>query len=318
MKKLMRKLVLSCFALGLAVVTLTTTTFAWYTTNKEVSATGIKGKTQGEVSGSLEISADTTSWGPTVEISAYKDGFDGSAMVPLQLIVPGKGNPSSLCGLNLTNNAEAGVAAGAGSYIKFVVYVRNSTTVTDKDTPIYLKELVIENTTEGGLPVKNQLVDKGIAGFDNTNLGNSYSVDAVRALSMTFTSHTYANNFTGNNETRYSVAECQDNLLAGTSLNVNSADALAYYNAVMNHTSDESKNVKMPDDYTEINLVKNGSNKLQVGTIPAGATTDQWTTITFSIWLEGWDKLCFDACQGQTFDISLKLTSDSTECKIGH
>ena len=54
MKKLTRKLLLSVFSLGLPVVTLSTTTFAWYTANTSVSATGIQGTTEGEVSGSLE------------------------------------------------------------------------------------------------------------------------------------------------------------------------------------------------------------------------------------------------------------------------
>ena len=52
MRKLGLKLGLSCAALAACATTLVSTTFAWYTSNDSVKATGITGKTS-EADGTL-------------------------------------------------------------------------------------------------------------------------------------------------------------------------------------------------------------------------------------------------------------------------
>ena len=79
--KLTKKLLLSALSLGLAVVTLTTTTFAWYTSSTDASAAGGTGSTSGQTSdSSLMISGDKgVSWGPTATITSSE--FD---LIPVQ------------------------------------------------------------------------------------------------------------------------------------------------------------------------------------------------------------------------------------------
>ena len=87
MKKLVRKLALSCFALGACALTLVSTTYAWWTTNTEVAANGITGTASTAGDASIFISADpATSWAQSVSLTKQiTDEGTGTSMIPLQL-----------------------------------------------------------------------------------------------------------------------------------------------------------------------------------------------------------------------------------------
>lgn len=300
MKKLTRKLLLSVFSLGLAVVTLSTTTFAWYTTNAEVSATGITGTSQGEVSGSLEISKDNANWGPTIDLE-----FNKTNIVPLQRdTVSGK-----LKELNATEAKTDG-----DGYIHFTIYVRNSKKVNEA-TPVYLKSLKIQNS--GTITPKPVLVEKG--GFGANTLGTPYAIDAVRALSLGFVEGTTVspNYSLGTYLKNKSLVKTTSEAQFTESLN-----AIDYYNAVMHTTiskgtyaeTEVAYVTEQPADATKSIIVATLDAEAPESSTNPGQGTSK--AITFSIWLEGWDQYCFDVCQGQTFTVSFELTTDYKLCDI--
>lgn len=291
MKKLTRKLVLSAFALALALVTLSTTTFAWWTQNTSVSADGVTGNTKGDASGSLEISKTSTSgFGPTVTL-----GVSLADLSPLQHIVTD--GTAALAELGSTESTDK------GGYAQFTVYVRTSSKLTE-DTEVYLKNLVITNTTadaddtEDGtqLPSKQVLAQAG--GLTGA-IGSTYTVDAVRALS-------FAISTSGIGTTEYSYGEIYTPVTDTIGNNAASFDALEYYNAVMGNTAG------IDNSSEEINLAE--KTNILVATIEksnaAAETPSDAVAITFTFWLDGWDKCCFDACQNQTFSIEFELTTN--------
>ena len=304
MKKLMRKLVLSCFALGLAVVTLTTTTFAWYTANASVSATGVQGTTAGEISGSLEISKQPNQgWGPTVEFTGTNEyTVDGTRMIPLQY------SSASLVDLD---NIAAVTSTGYGQYLQFVVYVRSSSELTE-DTTVYLESLQITNTLSAASDnIKKAILDATYtenAWGANAKVGDLYGVDAVHALN--FAIHGGAENTAGTiGSENYSIGEISDTV---DDLDINlgtNFDALGYYNTLM------EANKERPQNYETV--VAEGTNFEPIEVLTIAESTTQAYAVTVTIWLDGWDKYCFDACQGQTFNVVLKLTTDFDDCTMG-
>lgn len=286
MKKLTRKLLLSSFALALALVTLTTTTFAWYTTNNTVDASGVVGKTQGGVTTSLEISKSKDSgYGPTITI----DNVNVSNLVPLQHVVTGE--VASLKNVG-------GTAANTG-YIQFTVYVRTSTTL-ENDKPVYLKNLTITNVTDT-LPTKQILSATG--GFEGKTIGDTYTVDVVRALSFAVSGTAST---IGTKEYSYGETVYTPKTDFFTENGTVTADAKTYYQAVMSEplTDKSSPEQTLGEDTQILAATITGADK-------ASEEPSKGVPVAITIWLDGWDKYCFDACQGQTFNISFELTTDA-------
>lgn len=288
MKKLTRKLLLSSFALALALVTLTTTTFAWYTTNREVSATVAQSKTKGDVSGSLEISTDNSSWGPTAAVITSVDG-----LVPLQYI------SGELYTKDDTENA-----ATTGTYLQFTVYVRTSSKLTT-DTTVYLKKLTITNkTADLATTSKSVLSTTGMA--EGTTVGSKYTVDVVRALSLAISSTAST---IGSTEYSYGeIATPVPDTFTGKTGN-----ALLYYKEVMGE--------KLTDSRTAATVLSDETGSaIEVATIAkaaeASSTASAGVPVVFTVWLDGWDLYCFDACQGQSFDIEFELTTNAGDVVV--
>lgn len=106
--KIAKKLFFSAVALGASVLTLTTTTYAWYVQNNTVTATNITGQTASNDAGSLFISKDgrprvgtlatldPVVWGPTIAFDNSADftdekktdfGNERNAFVPITYYV---------------------------------------------------------------------------------------------------------------------------------------------------------------------------------------------------------------------------------------
>ncbi len=305
MKKLSKKLVLSSLSLGLAVVTLSTTTYAWYTNNTSVSADGIQGTTDAGASAGLLISnAYAGTYSNSVTLTTADYTVDGSKMIPLEY----------KAGTGLVERAgTAAVTAASKGYLQFSVFVKaTSDTDTSTAVPVYLKSLTITNAETGDLP----LFDVIKTYTDGFGADATYAVDAAQALNVAVAAQSLsaapANKATTVGTGAYSV-----NALVGTAKNKNlgtAADAVTYYNTVMEPTTA----LVRPTDYvTELTSKTAGaataSNAITVASI-ADANVYE---LTFTIWLDGWDQYCFDACKGQTFNISLALTTDLADVVVG-
>lgn len=100
-------------------------------------------------------------------------------------------------------------------------------------------------------------------------------------------------------------------------------DAVDYYNAVMHGgdvdadgNPDTSKYIARPADYAPVELAKataTGNEALKAVKI---TNLESAYEIVFTIWLDGWDAYCFDACRGQDFSINFELTTNAETAAV--
>ena len=89
-----------------------------------------------------------------------------------------------------------------------------------------------------------------------------------------------------------------------------SADAVTYYNLVMEDTKDvDPTDAVLPTTA----IVAGATTNLLEFTVPAaldsttGVTNDTYIDLTFKVFINGWDAYCFDAVQGQNFSMALSF-----------
>lgn len=276
MSKLTKKLLLSALALGLAVVTLTTTTFAWYTSSTTASAAGGSSTSGTTADSTLLISTNQSDWGKSVKINVE------SSLVPVQY----KDGAFKPLGEGSTASTD---------YYQFTIYFKTTKSViADQENPdveVYLKSFVLSNSTET-LAAHDNLLGAG-NGVTGAPTAKEYKIDAVRALDVVI------------NNTAYDLSGTQEyktDLELGFS-NITSADALAYYNAV---TFDKEEDyLDKTENLTTLPL--DGSFVLT--TLTADASAYGVKAVTFTIYLNGWDKYCFDACKGQEFTLDMSFST---------
>ena len=311
--KLRKKLLLSCAALAACATTMVSTTYAWYTSNTEVTAGNINGTTAASGSELLLISQDATNWFTAIE----NVNETATQLVPMQY---NKG----------TDNTEQGTLGSMGStkgsdgdgFVEFSLYLKNASTSAG-NLKVQITE--ITNTTGATLPAKP------VVGANHKYIGiaasnSTYTVDMMRALCMeievynnTQGAPTTWNLRTDNVYELEQHATLKDDSLKGSTASTSAigdtdADktgkfsAHQYYNAVM------TENIALTDSTVFGTWDKN--SKLDLGTLPTAgtaATNNTYLKVTFKLFLNGWDLACFDACQGQTFKLGLKFTAEATQ-----
>lgn len=298
-RSLITKLALSGVALAATAATLATSTYAWYTTNTNVSANGMSATTASTGASSVLISTDDENWSQSVTL----DTSSVKNLAPIQCVAAG-----SFVELNGTAASEA--------YLDVKLFVKTTATGGDGAVPLYLNDVTISNsvkTTPAKGTADNYLknVAGNIGGVDSAQ--SKYWVDVTKAVWMNFTS----SSVTKANETIYDLATCGERV---ASLNVTdaNANALDYLNRVLNQ--DESvityTKGKTGKTTTDLSLAKENAivasstestTALQVAALDANG---QSTELHFRFFLNGWDEFCFDACKGQTFNVTLSFTTD--------
>lgn len=314
MKKLTRKLFLSVCTLAICAVTLVSTTFAWYTTNTNVTADGLSAASASTGASSILISkTGTGDWAQAIDYST-KDGdtINTAGMVPLQAVLSDSKIILTECNLATTiggTTATQGATAlpNSGKYFTITVHVKTTALASDAaPVSIYLKAINIVNTTKVGDEVKLPEWDNLLSNKTGEGLGinpnvSKYSVDIIDALSLT-TSWT-----TAISQTETHKAEVYDlaNLVSKNSKDATSdqaTDALAYYNSVM------GTKITLPEQPFVKTLGTSGQNLLEVGKL---TSAEPQISITLNIFLDGWDEFCYDACKGQSFSVDFEFTTDS-------
>jgi len=309
--KLRNKLILSCAALAAVATTAVSTTFAWYTSNTEVKATGVSGKTYESDASVLMISTDDYNWGSKVNLA-----INPQNMVPVATDDAG----TTFKVWDQSTNAVGTTAVANQDYITFDLYFKSGST---DSLHVYMKEFNLVNTTTS-LPAKIKLNSTGLTGVTST----TYTVDMFRALTIDQLAYTTTERLASDaayptataDSTHTKVWDCQS--LAGSDSldDVTTPDAHAYYNAVKgleagagaidtSITNSETTRANLVDtsasgyDLTSWELGVTGAGSI-VSTTASGALK-----VTFNIYLDGWDKCCFDACQGQTFTLDMVFGS---------
>lgn len=275
--KLTKKLLLSALSLGLAVVTLTTTTFAWYTSNTDVLATGAGSTSGASNDASLLISAtENGPYGPSAPLGDLTE-----ALLPVQW----NGTAKEFQTVNLDTKEGTKTTKG---YITIKVWFKISQALTS-NTDIYLTGITIENTTDEIAPYDN------LASQTGTGLPTGpYSVDAVHALDLVY----------GN--TAYNLSDKMASYVESEGFAAeDTPNAIEYYNKVMGLSAE--KQLKASDETANFAKFDTYKDLASVATITAGETK---ASATFYVYLNGWDAYCFDACRNQTFDITLNFSTE--------
>lgn len=341
MKKLMRKLVLSSFALGLAVITLSTTTFAWYTSNTEVKANNISGASASAGADLLMISNDPAAiaekkWNTTIDVENYNVSTTAAtkAAAPNEL-VPVRYEA-------LTNSAtfvasfDKTVTTLSAGYIQYDLYFKMASGQTTNPRYLWLTGMTLENTTGHTtdskvtkLPTKdvlaaNEAYKHLVPSWNATSYESTYQVDIRRALLVSAVVSSSTDNGATLSNTVLKVFDPEGlNSYEDTLKNVSGFSAHEYYNAVMcsaeEHGSDKA-------DCKCIGITEDTYSAVSLGTaadfaeqflieLPAAnteATKNNYVKVTITIFLNGWDKACFDACQGQTISANMTFGVGTT------
>ncbi|MDE6013968.1 MAG: hypothetical protein K2G50_03370, partial [Anaeroplasmataceae bacterium] len=228
----------------------------------------------------------------------------------------------------LADNGATAVKGENHEYLQFSVYVKTTATA-DKLTelggelPVYFNQLDIKNTTDT-LPSYNILSDYKVGNTTNSGWDNAsvvYSLDAVQALSLSLaTGEAEAQNGSVVKSEKidanyYSLNDFfKDGELKASSGLASTVDALDYYNAIMHGGDADTTNyIERPTGYAPADILKTATgddNALEVVTIEDASKAYE---VIFTIWLDGWDAYCFDACRGQSFSINFGFTTVKDE-----
>lgn len=301
--KLKGKLIMSAAALAACAATLTSTTYAWYTSNTEVKATGVKGTTAASGSELLLIS-DTGadgSWSNAITLSkedvAGNINIDGDQLMPVAHAANGEYK-----GWN--SNKVSDTDASNTDYLQFDLFFKAT-----KELPVYVNGFTITNGNAAALPSKDILANAG--GLTASNTNKTYKVDVRRALKVETKSEVVTQGTASTpsyGQYNLSKLNTYEDSLKGLS----SYNAHEYFDAVTgNHIADTVTGKSVTS--TMISTTAGADNQWTLGTTPLAAEAGDATylKVTFIVYLDGWDLACFDACQGQSISIALNFTCEA-------
>lgn len=310
MRKLGLKLGLSCAALAACATTLVSTTFAWYTSNDSVKATGITGKTSTQDDTLLLISKTGVkgSWGAKVEVDTA-----GVTLEPVAYDTTADAY-YEWDGSNNEVDTEAVAAKGgdgalSGSVISFPLYFKSGST---QNLDVQIETFVLTNTSAAALPTKSVLAE----GTGSTEA--TYKIDMFRATNFVTIIGNTTEVATGSpaapsstTRTCYSLdalASANDSFVAsGTT----ASNAHTYYNNVKSLTgTDAIPTDKTSSETTEVDIATFATAGFSIGTTGAGGAStglDNILKMQVEIYLDGWDIACFDACRNQSFTLEMSF-----------
>ena len=315
--KLFRKLALSGVALGAAAVTLSATTYAWYTANTTVTVDKISGMTEAKATGTdVYVSAAQTyndnaltgktwsSWGPEatpivagsgnkLKPVSYTDGTNLKAYVPM--------------------TSATGSTPTYGSFDRNGVfsYALRFHVATDEASKLYFKTFTFT-------PAKSDPYSKVVASNFGGNTGikakGEYFADLAKALKLTISYQALdGSTADGGVLTGTATPTTYDLTTFAANADVNIADggpdALGYYDSVMG--SSLRGHAPTGADYTGTEVVLNTAGTTAVDF--ASVTSTGYVEVTFTFWLDGWDSYCYDVMRQQTFDFQFQATVKESE-----
>jgi len=255
--KLRGKLILSCAALAAVATTAFSTTYAWYTANSTVTATGISASTAAAASDALQISLDGEVWGATVDLTNALNGKN--ALAPVERTANSGQVGTYKTWVGDTNSVSTTAAAADGkNYVQFDLYFRNVGTTSN----INITGATITNAKAATLPSQKLLADIDTY---TTKTNSVYTVDLLRALDLEIVTKTAS--VSGENKT-ITVSNLADGAFGAT----NSGNVLVYRLADNPASTDTLDTATGYNAHTYYNDVKGiGYNK--ANPMPTDATT---------------------------------------------
>ncbi len=307
--KLRRKLLAAGFALGATALTLTTSTFAWYTSNTDVTMTGATGVSASNGDSLLLISKEATDGTFTNSVNL---NFTTSTLVPVEYnAAQTQGNAPTFYSF-ADGAVVTSVAAATTTYLDFDLYFKSTTAQT-----VYLKTLTVSNTTLNFADTaKDVLSTTGLPSSWNVASSKTYTMDVMRALKMAFYTETHNNVATTNAATAVKSA-CYDlstianlNSTADTQKTLTSGwNAHTYYQAVTGKAPKKGDTACLDGTNEAGDDITVGTTEITLGSTLAGTSTNIDLHAHFYFFIDGWDLDCFDAVQGQTFTVAMTFTT---------
>ncbi len=255
-KNLKRKLILSGLAMGVAAFATTATTYAWFTSNTTVSTSEINGNVAQD--DSIYIKSDEDSnFGNQATITA-----DNVKFTPAQT-TDGK----AFTGLESTNTLTADQ-----HYLEFKLTFQGTS-----GTKIYLTQALFKNFEE----VIPSFTLKADAGEDDSVLkGKDVQVDIIDSLALSISDDS------DSSTKLYHYRQ--------DSVGVKYNAATYYKNVTGNPLPEKDLGIKGFEQIYLANLSNTSvSTAILLGEIPADGINQ--LSITFRLFIDGWDNDCFDA-----------------------
>lgn len=308
--KILRKLTLSAVTLGVAAVSATTSTFAWFTTNGTVEASGVSGTVK-EVNGNMLLSV--------FKSSAWQG--------PLKNVILPAGT-TTLAPVQVTSTTSGGTTTYGFTKAGETKGEFNETATANTDYIHYELVFHMSDLANGG-GLKNVLTANfnGFTGQSGTQYlladadastgakaGDTISVDLLDVLSVRVESSiildanksTYSINDTisatagniSNNGTKF-YRYNQEKDTVTVSRTDKKADALTYYNNV-HQKSLNRDNIKPTYETTYLSTTDNTSDTTKTGItlFEITGTSKAYVKTDIYLYIDGWDKQCFNAVGG--------------------
>lgn len=308
-KSRIAKLALMGASITALAATLTTSTYAWYVSNKTATVSAVNGKTNataGDGSIALSLTGKANEFYRTIALTSTSN-FNAYAEsgVPTISLDP----VCTTDGKTFTKDDNSAATA----FYKFEFYVRaeSACTITPTITVVNTTSTVptqINYSTAATDPIS--YVTDHVGGK-----GQTFTIDALNAM--------YISQFTEigtvqdpSTSTAYAKAGTQTGAISGQcsaiagGTNVTSTPS----EAISNYARIASEGAH--DYYAEIqkaaatHTTPYGSSATAIGTITLAANTPQ--KVTYYAWLDGADDQCFNCCAAQSFTFAFSYTVTST------
>lgn len=285
----MKKLLISCATLALAITAMSTTTYAWYTMSSTASINDFDLNISG--GDGIVLSTDNVEFSETITITP------GSAF----LLKP----VTTLDGTNFKSQSGGVEADG---YFATTIYAKTN---SSENVNIYLEETSnITGSDKQFTPLKKFTITNGEnkeygPGSDNSTIAVNpanaayYSIQGVNEASQALYSGVIAPTPTGND-----LGGLANQVTVQNASDLTKYASIAYYNAIMStKITRESLPTAAPTTYTTQQVISS---------VKAGETS---TTIIIRVWLDGWDADCFDAVMSNKITTKIVFTTDIDKAK---
>lgn len=349
--KLRRKLLAAGFAFGATALTLTTSTFAWYTSNTEATVTSFSGATS--------ATADTNSF--YVAAAQTYDADNGYAaktfgsylskvnpvltekdethvLVPVaysgKVTTPAKDStPESTADtetsyvpfldtkhVDADDDAEPAVtehdevrygAYSAKNVYEYVLRFRKANS-SNSATPLYFSAFNLTTAKKTGYTDQIALAYGGTTGIESAG---AYFADLAKAMKLTIK----VQNLKADSTAAAVEGFIADGVATSTvydlsSLGSNNDLNISNANAVGYYNTVLNKQISgTATSGTAITKGTAGaSNALAFASIPASG----YVEVTFTFWLDGWDEYCYDIMQQQTFTFDFEASTSDAKSVI--
>ncbi len=326
--KILRKLTLSAVTLGVAAVSATTSTFAWFTTNSEVTASKVDGSVK-EADGNMLLSVYKDSkWQSPAKTVTLPAGATSLAPVQATSTSSGSGQ-SATTTYSFTKSTSTGTFSTATDGTEYIHY-QLIFHMSDLATGDNIKNVVTANFNgfTGTDGTQYLLVDASTED-GGAKAGDTITVNLLDVLSMGVKSEI----ITESNKSTYSIT---DTNLTGTlnstnkfyryntekdTVSVNNseknADALTYYKNVYNKSDLDRPTTGIATyDSTTVLSSTATENAAGITLFEVTGTSKAYVKTDIYFYIDGWDKQCFNAAGGLKItagSIDFKLTTASTQ-----